>query len=667
VLAVVAFAMLAAMASSCAYYNTFYLARRYYFKATNGAPYEVDRFGSSQAPNYAKTIDYCKKLIAQYPKSKWVDDAFLLWARALIGQDDPLQTINMLQDFITRFPKTDQRAEATFFLGLAYRNARRFTQAVDAFDNFIRESPRHMLVPYAQLERARALVALGRYSEASAAASVILERYPKSELVDKARLQRAEARFKDGDFAGSRTDYAAIEANATSDADRFQYLMREADCLESAREYDAELALLRGELSHTPPPVTSNQPSSTPSGDAAQLPPGATQLPGRSQGVSGSTSFSASEKYGRLTMRVGTALLLAGHMPEALEQFSFVLKDYPKTVLGAEAQYRVGYAYETVADDFDRAVQEYAKVKEQFGLTQYTQQAQQRSDDLGRITQYRKGAGADSLEKKAEAGFLTAERYLFEQKRYDRALTEYANVATTYPGTAVAARALNAQAWVLSRKLDRKPAADSLFWKVVREYPATEAQVAARDYLEADGQEVPDSLIVLPAPPAPTAADSARALTPIPPTTPALGSGLRPGAEADSLHGPPGRGLDPRFGAFPGMARDSLGMPILPHAPAPGDSLARPRGLFAPPPPSAPPAATPPGTTTPAPQDTTHTSPQGTTPSAPRDTTHATPPGTTTPAPRDTTHTSPPGTTTPASRDTTHASPPGTTGHGGSH
>jgi hypothetical protein len=351
-------------------------------------------------------------------------------------------------------------------------------------------------------------------------------------------------------------------------------------------------------------------------------------------------------------MRVGTALLLAGHMPEALEQFAIVLKDYPKTVLGAEAQYRIGYAYETTADDFDRAIEEYAKVKEQFGLTQFTQQAQQRSDDLGRITQYRKGAGADSLEKKAEAGFLTAERYLFEQKRYDRALAEYASVANDYPGTAVAGRALNAQAWVLSRRLDRKPAADSLFWRVVREYPGTEAQVAARDYLEADGQSVPDSLIVLPEPPRPTAADSARALTPIPTATPPLG-GARPGGAADSLHVPPFRAFDPRFN--PRLERDSLGMPQPPNEPSAGDSLGRPPGLFAPPPPK--PSSTPP--TSPGPTPTT--SPGSTPPTSPGST-PPTSPGSTPPTSPGPTPPTSPGPTPP----TSPGAPADTSGRGGS-
>jgi hypothetical protein len=175
-----------------------------------------------------------------------------------------------------------------------------------------------------------------------------------------------------------------------------------------------------------------------------------------------------------------------------------VLHDYPRSQLAAEAQYRIGYAYETGADDFTRASVEYAKVKEQGGLSQFSQQAQQRLDNLDRIQKYRSATGADSAEKQAEASFLVAEHYLFNLDRPDRAVEQYRAIFDSSTAPAVKARAMNAEAWVLSRKLKRKETADSLFWKVVREFPETEAQLAARDYLEMEGNKVPESLIVPP-------------------------------------------------------------------------------------------------------------------------------------------------------------------------
>ena len=123
--AVLLVCVIAVAASSCAFYNTFYSARKNYAAATGGLPYEVEKPASlgQTGVQYRKAIDYSKKLIANYPKSKWVDDAYLLWAKGLIGTNDPLQTVSMLRDFATRYPESSLKSDAGFYLGVAYRAA----------------------------------------------------------------------------------------------------------------------------------------------------------------------------------------------------------------------------------------------------------------------------------------------------------------------------------------------------------------------------------------------------------------------------------------------------------------------------------------------------------------------------------------------------------------
>src|SRR5262245_42721082 len=171
-------ALAVATLSSCAYYNTFYLARKYYYRATSGDPYAVDGGLQASVPQFDKSIDYSKKLLAQYPKSKWVDDAYLLWAKSLLGKDDPIETVNMLQDFGTRFPKSGLSSEALFYLGIANRQAHHYNEALGALDEFLQRAPHHELAPNAMLERARALTALDKPAEAAAAASQLIDRYP---------------------------------------------------------------------------------------------------------------------------------------------------------------------------------------------------------------------------------------------------------------------------------------------------------------------------------------------------------------------------------------------------------------------------------------------------------------------------------------------------------
>uniref|UniRef100_A0A832I389 Tetratricopeptide repeat protein n=1 Tax=Eiseniibacteriota bacterium TaxID=2212470 RepID=A0A832I389_UNCEI len=532
-----ALAALAAAAGGCAYYNTFYYARKYYFRATAGAPYALDEPGAQNLPNYNKAIDYSKKVIANYPKSKWVDDAYLLWAVALLGKNDPLETINMLGDFTARYPESPVADDARFYLGLAHRRARQYAAAVEAFDAYLERRPKGALAPYALLERSRALVALERPAEAAASAGAILERFPKHALATAARAARAEALFAGGDYEAAREDYRFMGARARDDQQRFDFLLREADCLEAARRHDDALALLDEALAHELEPrlpdTTGGRPLVAPSGPVA-------------------------ERWGRLMTRAGTVHLRAGRLDEALEAYARVIDRYPRSPLAAEAQFRIGYAYETVADDFARAREAYARVREQNAGSAFTPQAQQRLGSLDRLAQFAR-SGGDSLERQAEAGFLLAEQYLFGLDRPERALEEYARIAERFAGTRHAAKALNAQAWVLRRKLDRPAEADSLWWHVVRNYPATEGQLAARDYLELGGASVPPELIRLPEPKPVAPADTA-VLTAPPAVTPPLGGGAL-FAPHDSA-GRAGRGP-----ALPG------GM-LAPGRRAAGDSLA---------------------------------------------------------------------------------------------
>ena len=570
-------AAIAVLGSSCAYYNTYYLAKRYYGTATEGLPYSVEKPTGAQTGNYQKSIDYSKKLITSYPKSKYVDDAYLLWARGLLGKEDPLQTINMLVDYSARYPNSPLKDEARFYLGVAYRQARKYREALVPLDEFIGKQPDHELAPYAHLERARALAALDRPEESALAATQIIERYPKSPLQARALAIRAEAQLAGGNPEAARQDFQTLGLRATDDDQRFTYLLREADCLEAARNYVGELALIEGALAHEPPPVKGP-------GGTAPTGPGA-------------------DRYGQLTLRRGTAHLLAGRPEQALGYYRNVIQDYPKTPLAAEAQYRIGYAQETVLDDFEAARQEYARVRDQSVSSGFFAQAMQRQQNLDRLARYRSASG-DSVERQVEAGFLLAEQYLFQLDKPDRAIEAYSQIARDHAGTPSAAKALNAAAWIYRRKYDQPATADSLLWAVVRQYPATEAQLAARDYLEAAGHTVPTELIKLPERPVPVA-DTTIQLTPPPQGPMPLGApqaGPAVLGTPDSLAGRSAVTAGPSAAApsvapAAGAATGAAVVPALtpqPFGPAPAPAGSAPAPSAVPqPPPTAQPARSP--------------------------------------------------------------------------
>ena len=154
--------LLLAVLPGCVYYNTLYLAKRYYLRSFDDTPYALDKDDLSSTPQFPRAIELSKKVVDQYPKSKYVDDAYLLWAKSLIGSDDPRQAITMLEDFDAAHPKSAVAAEAKFFLGVAYLRARKYETALRTFDEYLAKSPKHAMAPYAYFERSRALLALER-------------------------------------------------------------------------------------------------------------------------------------------------------------------------------------------------------------------------------------------------------------------------------------------------------------------------------------------------------------------------------------------------------------------------------------------------------------------------------------------------------------------------
>lgn len=528
--------------SSCAYYNTFYLARRNYDRGTNGLPYPVERPDPGQAQYFNKAIEFSRKLIGHYPNDKLVDDAYLLWTRALLGTDDPRQAIKMLEEFPAQFPQSSLQTDALFYLGVANRHARKYTPALRAFDEFLTvANEKHELYPYALLERSRTLTSLERHADAATTVAKLIDAYPKFKLIDRARLARAEALLAKGAHEEARQAFRDLGTRADTDEERLRFLLREAESLEAGRRFDEELALLTDAIAHEQAPV----PPDTSGQNRGFTPP----------------PTNASTAYGQLLLRIGTAELLKGNLEKALQAYRRVALDYSRTPLAGEAQYRIGYAYETVGDDFDNARSEYQRVREHGAGGSFVDQANNRLANLDRLAQF-KSAGGDSLTKKAEAGFMLAEVYLFQLDKPERAAEEYHKIAQEFAGTAMGAKAMVAEAWVLSRKLEKKNAADSLFWAVVNQYPKTEAQLAARDYLETEGVSVPENLIQLPDPP-PVAKVDTTAVPVLPPPstlTPPIAMPDSSGLPIRPFPMGPG-GVPPRLGVVPPNRPQTVPLP----------------------------------------------------------------------------------------------------------
>jgi hypothetical protein len=183
---------------------------------------------------------------------------------------------------------------------------------------------------------------------------------------------------------------------------------------------------------------------------------------------------------------------------------------------------------------------------------------------------------------------------------------------------------MNAQGWVLSRKLKREAAAESLFWQVVYDTPRPRSSSRAR-LPGLAGRTVPDSLIKLPQPkpepvdtttvPLPSLTEAAAMGTAALGQLPAVQDSMRLGprySQGGALHVPPapgGSGAAAGAAAVGAGAGAAAGASSKPYGPQLPDSTAS--------------AVSPPDTAhVIAPPDTVHARPDTTHTAAPSDTSH---------------------------------------------
>ncbi len=430
----------------CAYFNTFYSARKNFESAELQRSQQVDdpeaRANAGQAALYDKAMESAAKVVLEYSKSKWVDDAMLLIGRSMLAKGDYVGAQEKFDELNTNFPKSDLRDQATYWSAVAADRDRRAVDAMVLYDSLLSAYPKSKERDNARLRRANLFLtrkeperAIGDLRELAAI---------KGPLGYSAGLRLAEALFAQHDYAGARTEFLRVADRAPTEQLRLEARLRAGDCDEAAGDFahaaESYLKLLRD--------------SRTDEGRA------------------------------RARLRYGSALALGGDLDRGLTELKNVVEDYPRTAYAGEALFRTGYLQEVVRDDFVAASKAYESVSEQAPGSPFATQARTRRENLSQLAaSLAASKDTTAAGRAAEASVRQAEHYLFQLGRPERALEEYEKAEREYPTGPLAPRAAFARGWVLARRLGRPADAKTAFESVVQRFPDSEEAKAARRLL----------------------------------------------------------------------------------------------------------------------------------------------------------------------------------------
>jgi TolA-binding protein len=429
--------------AGCAYYNTFYLARKYFREAREKEERSPsDKLSPDVAASYDKAIEKSTKVIAHHSGSRWVDDAIYLIGMSLVGKRDYDGALKKFQELEANYPKSPLVSDAVFMSGVCYQKQRNYATASAIFARVMRDFPKFERRDEVLLIVARGTAEEKKGAEAIALYKDLVARYPKSDF-------RYPAFIEMGD------QYAAAGA---PDSAGWAY----ASAARTARNGDDEArALLKLSASL----VSAGKPEE-----------------GRLEAEKALAAAKLTEVQADARLAAGTALVAAGQYDAAIQAYQSAIDVSARTLAAAQAQYQIGYVREIHMQDPVGAREAYEKVKIQMAKSAFTEQAALRSKNLERMQQFSQGLTGSGNEA-ARAAFQLAELNYFQFSKVDEALEMYAKVETDFPESPFAPKASYARAWILRAAKGDTASSDAEYQRVVDLYPRSEAAAKAREAL----------------------------------------------------------------------------------------------------------------------------------------------------------------------------------------
>ena len=419
--------------SGCAYYNTFYLAKKYYREGTKAQEKALSDVPSPEAASkYEQTIRQCNKVLTEYPKSKYVDDATYLLGASHYGKGDYPNALKRLADFSAKFPESPFIPDARLMEGLARYRQKEYEPA----DTILREvdlkHPKFQRKWELYFYTGEIQFALQRYQDAGAY-------YGRAYRASGKRRERSDALRRAGDAfveAGrpdtAETIYSECLRIEDRGPKRVEVALSRGDALRELRRYEEALRFL----------------------DDWRV-------------------FAAAEaREGELLLRVYALTALLGRVPEAIDGYRRLTEKFPRTNVAAEAQFRIGYLYESQLEDFDAAGREYEKLR---GMpsSEFVTMGARRAQNLSTLRQYRTAMASDTTSSAARAAFLLAELYYFQLDKVDSALTQYRVVEASYPRSVYAPKSAYARLWIVAQDQQDTLAAMALTDSIASNYRGT--------------------------------------------------------------------------------------------------------------------------------------------------------------------------------------------------
>lgn len=373
----------------CAFFNTFYHARKAYNNgidviskntertqpALNIADIGLDRFAFEpdvvppEAKNFFDVaIEKANKVVVLYPKSGWAEDATLLLGKAHYLRaytNDWYDAKNRLEVFMTRYPESKKTAEAKLWYGKTLLKMGQVDEAEVNFRQVAEFEENSKIKTEAFLELGDIAAEDKEFTDAVVYYVKASEAAQGRELKKAALYKSFYAYYQVNDFKRA-IGYLNILIQMDLDyPERFDVAFMKARALKSAGEYKESIRIL--------------------------------------DGLIGNLHYK--NYYLKAEFEIADVLRLSGRNKEAVKQFEYVIETYNNPVFTGDAYYFLGLIYdkpitnkaEAFSADPELAKKYYYLVKTRYSNATHFAAASDRFDYMSKMDFFRGAIGADDI------------------------------------------------------------------------------------------------------------------------------------------------------------------------------------------------------------------------------------------------------------------------------
>ncbi|HED11023.1 MAG TPA: tetratricopeptide repeat protein [Caldithrix abyssi] len=326
---------------SCAYYNTFFNAEKYFESARSKkeAATGKETLPRDAKKNFQRAIEKSWKVINLYgDSSSWADDALFLIGKSHYELEEYDKAREIFEQFAQKYIQSEWLPASKVWLGKTYLMLGDKEKALERFSAILASDADDDLKAEAHLYLAHLYFESETYDKAIEHYTQVLELSGDEVLSTEALFSMAEANYLLGYYDKAIENYEDILKYDIPMSKRYDALARLIDALIEKKDYDSAIALMRNILTD--------------------------------------------QRYKSYFSLIEVKLANISEFQESKEfarsQYREVLRKYPRTEGAALAAFYLGQQFEYDLGQFDSAKTMYDRVRKEFPKAEAVEEAVQR-------------------------------------------------------------------------------------------------------------------------------------------------------------------------------------------------------------------------------------------------------------------------------------------------